>query len=111
MGLYMYVTEEDRILKRKVSDEFINEEFQEALKHDPSLMIEEHTHPKRVRNGWFSYRLVVDTWYSVYHETSGRDGLPYQARLQSSGSGEKKIVVAYLHGIINGAVHSSNKKL
>ena len=109
MGLYMYVSEGDRILKRKVSDEYINEEFQEALKCDPSLMIEENTRLKRVRNGWFRYRMVEDKQYHIYHETPGSDGLPYQARLQSSGSGEKKVVVAYLHGIINGVVHKEKE--
>jgi hypothetical protein len=42
MGIYMYVTEQDRVTKRKVADKEVNESFQEALKLDRSLMIEEH---------------------------------------------------------------------
>lgn len=99
MGLYIYVSNQDRTEKRKVSDETINTEFQEVLKHDPSLMIEEHTNI--VRKGFLKRRAEVKT-YSVYHETPALDGSPYQARLQMSGSGEKKVVIAYLHGIING---------
>lgn len=109
MGLYMYVSEEDRISKRKVSDEYINEEFQEALKYDPSLMIEAYPHIKKVRTGLFKSQMVDDTRYNIYHETPCTSGAPYQARLQGSGSGGKEIVIAYLHGIINGAVHNSNK--
>lgn len=105
----MYVTEEDRILKRKVSDEFINEEFQEALKYDPSLMIEAYPQLKKVRKWLLLYKIVEETRYNIYHETPSSDGSPYQARLQSSGSGEKKVVVAYLHGIINGVVHKEKE--
>jgi len=100
MGIYMYVSSEDRITKRKVTDSVVNEEFQEALKCDPSLMIEEH--PRKVVKGVFKKRVEDKTYYSLYHETPAHDGTAYQARLQSSGSGEKNIVIAYLHGIING---------
>lgn len=105
MGLYMYTSESDRTFKRRVSDSYVNEEFQEALKYDPSLMIEEFPHVKRVRCGLFKTKLVDDTRYDIYHETPAFDGTPYQARLQASASGEKRVVVAYLHGIINGVNH------
>jgi hypothetical protein len=36
MGMYMYVSEQDRTTKREVEDNEVNEEFQEALKYDPS---------------------------------------------------------------------------
>lgn len=102
MGAYIFVTEQDRISKRKVSDEIVNEEFQEALKHDSSLMIEEH---KYIIKKWVFGREINKTTYSIYHETPAFDGSAYQARLQGSGSGEKRIVIAYLHGIINCSVH------
>ena len=101
MGLYMYVSEQDRISKRKVSDEAMNELFQDALLHDPSLMIEEHIF--KVTKGIFKKRIEIKTTYSIYHETPAYDGSAYQARLQSSASGEANVVVAYLHGLINGA--------
>ena len=109
MGMYMFVSEEDRITKRKVSDPHVNEEFQEALKYHPLLMIEEKEHLKKSLFG----RTEVEVTYQIYHETPAWDGLPYQARYQISGSGPKAIVIAYLHGIINGAVHqqSINKLL
>jgi hypothetical protein len=107
MGIYMYVSNEDRITKRKVTDAVVNEEFQEALKYDPSLMIEEYTFTKKRKffSSWFSEN-VPQTRYSVYHETPAHDGSAYQARLQGSASGDKNIVIAYLHGIINGCVHT-----
>ena len=102
MGMYMYVSNEDRILKRKVSDKELNEEFQEALKYDPSLMIEESQ--RVIKNGWFGKKEAF-TFYQLYHETPAFDGTAYQARYQMSGSGKKHIVTAYLHGLINGCVH------
>ncbi|WP_207507003.1 hypothetical protein [Telluribacter humicola] len=102
MGLYMFVNEDDRIAKRKVSDKDINESFQEALKCDSSLMIEEHVH---VKKGGFLRKDKVETTYTLFHETPALDGSPYQARYQFSGSGEKQVVMAYLHGIINGVAH------
>lgn len=102
MGAYIFITEQDRVSKRKVSDEIVNEEFQEALKHDHSLMIEEH---KYIIKKWLFGREINKTTYSIYHETPAFDGSPCQARFQSSGSGEKHVVIAYLHGIINGSVH------
>ena len=102
MGLYMYVTDADRINKRNVSDAFINETFHEALNHDPSLMIEEYTH--KVSKGFLRGK-EDETHYSIYHEEPTHDGSPYQARLQASGSGSKAVVIAYLHGIINGCLH------
>ena len=103
MGIYMFVSDEDRITKRKVSDKVVNEEFQEALKFDPSLMIEEYIRSKRVMSGWFKTKIIDNTRYSIYHESPSFDGSAYQARLQTSGSGDKRIVIAYLHGLINGA--------
>lgn len=101
MGMYMYVSEQDRITKRKVDDKDVNEEFQEALKHDPSLMIEQNN--RVVKKGWFKKEVVP--FFQIYHETPAHDGTAYQARYQFSGSGDKRIVTAYLHGIINGCVH------
>jgi len=106
MGAYIFITTQDRITMRKVSDEYVNEEFQEALKHDPSLMIEEHkpVFKRRLFSYWSKNR-EPETTYSIYHETHAFDKTPYQARLQGSGSGDKRVVIAYLHGIINGSVH------
>lgn len=102
MGLYVFISNEDRITKRKVSDKVINDIFQDALKCDPSLMIEKYTHLKKIKKGWFMYKYIEEDRYNVLHETPALNGSAYQARLQSSGSGEKKIVLAYLFGIING---------
>ena len=102
MGMYMYVSEQDRTTKRKVEDKEVNEEFQEALKYDSSLMIEQSI--QVIKKGWFKKESVP--FFQLYHETPAHDGSAYQARYQMSGSGEKRIVIAYLHGIINGCVHS-----
>ena len=107
MGMYMYVSEQDRVTKRKVSDEELNEIFQEALKYDPSLMIEEVL--RRIKKGWFKSTPTVEYVYNIYHETPAHDGSAYQARYQFSGSGDKRTVTAYLHGIINGCVHLEGK--
>lgn len=100
MGLYIYVSNEDRITKRKVSDEMVNEEFQAALKYDPSLMIEQYD--RKIKKGFFKYENEI--LFNIYHETPANDGAAYQARLQMSASGQKTGVIAYLHGIVNGAM-------
>lgn len=100
MGIYIFVSDEDRTIKRKVTDVGVDTEFQEALKCDPSLMI--HENIRKVIKGVFKKRIEDKTTYTIYHETPASDGTPYQARLQQSGSGDKTIVIAYLHGIING---------
>lgn len=103
MGLFMYVTEQDRVLKRKVSDKIINEVFQEAVKFCPSLMIEEHKRFKK--KFWKNEFKETKIWWNVYHEAPAFDGSAYQAEFQFSGSGSREIVVAYLHGIINGVIN------
>lgn len=103
MGLYMYVSEEDRLKKRSVTDTYVNEEFQEALKCDPSLMIEERY--SWIKKGLFK-RIRIAT-YNIYHEAPASDGSAYQARLQMSASGDKTKAIAYLHGIANGVTHKS----
>ena len=109
MGLYMYVSEEDRKTKRRVDDIEVNSAFQDALQFDKSLMIEEH---KCYRKKWFKNEYVqTQIWWDVYHETPGYDGSAYQARLQLSASGSKEKVIAYLHGIVNGICHTMINKL
>lgn len=101
--MYMYVSEQDRLTKRKVEDKEVNQEFQEALKYDSSLMIEQSN--RVIKKGWFKKESVP--FFQIYHEAPAHNGSAYQARYQMSGSGEKRTVIAYLHGIINGCVHSS----
>lgn len=105
--MYIFISEQDRIEKRTiVFDKQLNEEFQEALKYDGSLMIEERS--KFIKKGWFGKTQVIPI-YNLYHETPAYDGSAYQARFQFSGSGTKEIVIAYLHGLINGCVNTLDK--
>ena len=106
MGLYRNITETDRFLLRKVEEKEVNELLQEALKYDSSLMIEENTY--RVKRAFFRKPIEV-TRFTVLHEKPGIDGSAYHARYMLSASGNKEVVIAYLYGIINGSLHSSNK--
>lgn len=99
MGLYMYITSYDKVKMRWVTDKELNDDLQEALKFDKSIMISEHT---QVRKRLFK-KPISKTFYFVYHEVYFKDGESYQARQQMSASGYKEIVTAYLHGIVNGA--------
>jgi len=99
MSLYMFITEEDRVNMRKVSYPYVNQEFQEALKYCPDLMITQHE--TIVKKGFFKKERIPV--FNVYHESPAHDGSPYQAHFQFSGSGSVGVVIAYLHGIINGA--------
>lgn len=102
MGLYIFITEQDRTAKRQIEDKEVNTEFQEALKYDSSLMIEQYK--IRLKTGFLRYE--EKTLFNIYHESPALDGSPYQARFQHSASGKKSSVIAYLHGIINGALAS-----
>lgn len=97
MGMYIYISEQDRATKRVVEDPEVNEALQEALLYSPSLMIEQSA---RVAKRW-GFRPKTVQLFQVYHEAPAHDGTAYQARYQMSGSGGKEIVIAYLHGVIN----------
>jgi len=101
MGCYLYINDQDRVNWRKVEDKEINEILQEALQYDKSLMISGHYYWERKKI--FGKKEKVH-FYNVYHELLDDNGRShYQAREQFSGSGDKKVVLAYLYGIINGA--------
>jgi len=104
MGMYMYVSEQDRIEKRKVSQKAINDIFQEALSYCPSLMIEERVRYESKRIGLFRFTKLAVYTYNVFHETPALDGSPYQAMYMSCACGNVNVVFAYLYGIINGAM-------
>lgn len=109
MGMYVFITNEDRVAKRKVTDVMLNGVFKEALKYDKSLMIDEIVFAK---SKWF--KTVYETHYEVWHETPALDGSAYQARVQMSATGDEDIIYTYLYGIINGAnahKHSLNLPL
>lgn len=103
MGMYIFVSEQDRINKRQVQDDYVNEEFQEALKYCPSLMIEQIK--QVVKKGWFRKETI--DFFQIYHESPAHNGTAYQARYQHSGSGQRNVVIAYLHGIINANLHKN----
>lgn len=107
MGLYIYITEKDRVNMRKVKDINVNELFQEALEHDDSLMISGRIDVKK--RGFFKKPVEI-SHFTVYHERPAYDGSPYQARIQTSASGSEAVVTAYLYGIINGAFSVKNGK-
>lgn len=107
MGLYMYITENDRVKMREVKDKSLDEIFQEAFLHDKSLMISETIHLQKT--GFFSKPKEVST-YSIYHDCDPENH-PYQARQQLSASGDKDIIYAYLFGIINGSEKAKQKYL
>lgn len=105
MGLYAYITDNDRINWRKVDDPGLKEIFEEALKHDETLMISSNEYYQN--NGfWRKKTLVIH--YSVYHECFVNCKPVFQAKQQISASGSKQIVLAYLYGIINGSLSKSN---
>jgi len=109
MGIYIYISEHDRIYMRNVEDFELNKLLSEALIYDPTLMISEI---KYYDKKYLFSKPKEIIKYNIYHECYNSDNIPtYQARLQSSASGSKELVTAYLYGIINGNLHSKNKNL
>lgn len=99
MEMYMFITELDRERYSKVHNNYLlDKEFQEARKYDKSLLIQENV----IFHKHFWKPDTIEIRYQIYHETHPNEK-PYQARYQISGSGSVNIVLAYLHGIINGA--------
>jgi len=100
----MYINDLDLKTLRSVEDKKLNELFQEALSYDKTLMISETS----IRyKKWFCGKSHIKKYYFVYHEELDKNGKSlYQAREMFCGSGEKRIVEAYLYGIINGSIHT-----
>lgn len=107
MGLYIYITEQDRINMRKVADIELKELFDEALEHDKTLMISAVNYTEK--QGLFK-RPKTLIRYTIYHESLINDKRAYQAREQVSASGSKQLVMAYLYGIINGSYANQRNK-
>ena len=101
MGLYAYISDQDRINWRKVEDVELKELFDEASQHDETLMITENSFLER--DGFFK-KLKKVTTYTIYHECFMNAKPTFQARQQISASGTKQTVSAYLYGIINGSL-------
>lgn len=106
MGIYAYIDENDRVNWRKIEDQQLKELFDEALQHDETLMISEHSFLERVS---FFKKLKKVTEYTIFHECFMNGHPTYQAREQISASGSKQIVSAYLYGIINGSLARTKK--
>lgn len=99
----MFITTSDLISMRRVEDSEVNELLQEALMYDVSLMMTENHRLERksVFHGWKKISV-----FRVYHEQFDAVGRStFQARQQLSASGSKEVVMAYLYGIINGALN------
>lgn len=103
--MYMFITKWDRERYSKVDDNpELDELFQEARKYDNSLLITRND----IFEKHFWKRNTVRRGYQIYHETHPNEE-PYQAQYQFSGSGEERVVVAYLYGVINGAMAAERK--
>lgn len=106
MGLYVYITDNDRVIWRRVADVELKEIFDEALIHDETLMIESINYTEK--QGFFK-KPKQTIRYSIYHECFMNGKQTHEARLQVSASGSKQLVMAYLYGIINGSLARAKK--
>lgn len=105
MGMYIYVTYDDIKRMKKVNyNSDLNEDFQEALKVDDSLLIDETAYHenKSGYKGWLLGQKDRKFRYTLYHESPSHDGSPYQALYMFSASKDLSTIFAYIHGIING---------
>ena len=105
MGMYIYVTSDDiKKMKTINSNKELNEELQEALKIDPSLLIGEISYYKKKKGhkGWLLGEKEKHFRYTLYHESPAFDGTPYQAVHMFSASKDLSTIFSYLFGIING---------
>lgn len=104
MGLYVLLSDWSIQNMQEVSDQELNELFKEAKDLDPSLLISEYKIQNKKK--WFK-KPSYETSYIIYHECFNSEGQRMmEARQMFSGSGGKRIVEAYLYGIINGINHN-----
>jgi len=106
MGIYIYLTEQEKPFMKKVQCKELNELFKEAESYLPALLISEKC--REVNYGFLWRKIKYEYFYDVYHEHPDFNGGTYQARLQLSASGSKEKVSAYLYGIINHALYTLN---
>ena len=105
MGMYIYVTDNDvKRMKTVNSNKELNEQLQEALQVDSSLLIKETTYYTRKKGykGWLLGEKEKNYRYTLYHESPAFDGSPYQALHMFCANDDLKTMFAYLFGIING---------
>lgn len=102
--MYTYFPDWSRPNNLKVEDPGLNELFQEALGHDKSLLISEHMRSER--KSIFHKRKYIPE-YQIYHRCRDLNG-NFTIEGQYSVGGDKRIIVTYLLGIINGVL--STKK-
>ncbi|WP_353166403.1 hypothetical protein [Empedobacter brevis] len=108
MGLFIYLNDNDIQRLRYTLFEVehdVAELFREALEYDKSLLIHARTFNIHKRFIFWRYKTnEMRTEYTVYHENN------LEAQQMSCASGSKKVVMAYLFGIINGLLHSKKLK-
>lgn len=110
MGMYIYVTEEQTQEMKKVNDSYLNELLQEALLHDNTILLEENYYYVKSKWWLFNRKRKKKFRYTIYHESRASDGSAYQAQYMLCAGNEKRMVFAYLFGIINGAIHSNEQQ-
>lgn len=109
MGMYIFISEEDRKrMKRVDSDQELNELFQEALQYRPDLLISEYCYYKTVGN-IFNRKKVKDFEYRLFVEENSYDGSAYQARYMSCAQ-SKETVIPFLYGVINAGLWVEKQK-
>ena len=82
MSAYIFLNNIDRRVMRSVrSSNAINELLKEALEFSPTILISEYT---KVRYKGIFRKKILDTHYTVYHESPAHDGSAYQAKVQIS---------------------------
>lgn len=107
MGMYIYVTKEDvKRMKTIIGDAELNELFQEALEYNNYLLIEENYYYRRKKGyrGWLLGEKVKAFEYRLSFEFPALDGSPYQAQYITACGNDRKSVITYLYGIINGGL-------
>lgn len=96
----MYLTDRDIVKYTTVDDKELQDVFDEALKYDESLLIS--MFDVHYRGKWWQ-RKTFTVHYQIYHQQYLPNGqFAMEARQMQCASGDKKLAMAYLYGIING---------
>lgn len=112
MGVYIYIDNYDKKRMKNVTDEDVNEAYNEAIKYDPTLLVSESTEIYYRKICLFLNQRKTKTVYKVYSEVIGDDGQSlYQAEQIPYATGNKRVAIAFFKGVSDlGRINDLRKK-
>lgn len=95
MGMYTWLNDNEFEIYKKLSDDALNEVYQEVRNIFPRVFINER---KFVKKKWLG-KEEVKFEYTVYVRTSSNDN---EVRVMNMSFSDRELVMNFLYGLLNG---------